>query len=196
MVGTARCVAVTAVLVAVAACSPDMPQSPPSSTVAVSLAPRVKDPLNIDKIIADPCASLTAQQRIELRLEPGEPFETDRPTGCSHRVDGQPARVYVAVKSPGGVSLDELYRTQKSSDAMKLWEPFEIDGYPAIRYNNKVLLADRSQCFVAVGVNDSRLINVQYVYFPDPVDQAVKEDLCARAEVITRAVLATARTTR
>lgn len=190
MIRAARYLAVTAVLLAVAACSPDTPQSPPSSTVAVSLAPRVTDPLNVDKIIADPCASLNAQQRAELRLDPGEPYGRDRPAECGYRVAGQSAQAHVAVLSPGGVSLDELYRNQQSRDMWKLWEPFEIDGYPAVRYNQ--IAEDRSQCWVALGVNDSRLINVLY---RDP-DGAAKEGACARSEAVVRAVLASARTAR
>lgn len=77
---------------------------------------------------------------------------------------------------------------------MKLWEPFEIGGYPAVRYNK--VREDRSRCLVAVGVNDSHLINVIYIHNPDPIDKTVKEDTCARAEAIARSVLATARTER
>lgn len=124
-------------------------------------APEVPEPLDIEGIVADPCAALTEAQLIRLDVvEPGRPGTMD----CSWSLTtGTYHGVIVSLDS----SLDEVY----ASGVNKYFQETTIAGYPAVYAS---VLDQRAQggCNLWVGVTDDVAVGVSTVFLdvdPCPV---------------------------
>lgn len=149
--------AVTAMLGACTSATMDpMPlQSTPTTTssravpTSVGPAPRVSQPLNVARFVADPCESLTTAQIPTLK-NVGKADGT-----CTWLIKKNDDSVVVTWLQNG---LTVFY-TQSSVESY--WQPTTVAGYPAV-FASAVDARDQGGCRINVGINDTTMFAVDY----------------------------------
>jgi hypothetical protein len=174
------------------------PQSTPPSTSRPSstsntnpaLPPPVKQPLDASRFMSDACQSLTEIQRQTLQLPD---VTSDSPSGnfCRFTTANFAILVELTLFSGGPSSLDLIYQ-EHSAGRWEYWAPTEIDGYPAVAYQDNPSTA-KHDCYLAVGISDSTFFNVRY-----GIAQAeLKEkNPCTEGKSVASAVISTIKAPR
>jgi Protein of unknown function (DUF3558) len=181
------CLAVTTVVAALtvlSGCGTNQQDATPSETrLSTDLAPRVDTPLDADAFVAEPCASLSDTQRTALALVSATSRDVADGVICEYRTKSDAEMSVFYSNRPSGLNF--VYRMNEGG-AWGLWEPTEVDGYPAVAYN----LPDHPDlCSVAVGLSDS-------LYFSANADADSAADRCSTAKSLAAAVLSTIKTGR
>jgi Protein of unknown function (DUF3558) len=177
-----RLTAIVAALALIAACGTNQQDTTPPSDTRPSTdtepAPAVDTPLDADAFVAEPCTSLSDTQRTALALDSGTPRDVADGVTCEYRTTSDAAMsVFYSDRSSG---LNFVYRMNEGG-AWGLWEPFEVDGYPAVAYT----VPDHDDlCSVAVGLSDS-------LYFSANADADAADDQCSTAKNLAAEVLTT-----
>jgi hypothetical protein len=137
-----------------------------STTSATSAAaptpdvPRVSDPLDASRYIADPCAVLTQAQLASHGVS-----RTGRPDTTSTSAEyagpkcswfGQEADIVLSViwQTTNKNGLADTYFLQEDYDSWDHFEATEVDGYPAV-FNNLSGDAEHGTCGLVTGVSDT-----------------------------------------
>ncbi|HEX3783338.1 MAG TPA: DUF3558 domain-containing protein [Pseudonocardiaceae bacterium] len=133
------------------ASDPPSSSSAGSSTTATSAAPKVTNPLNASKFVANPCSSLTASDLPRLQ-ESGAPPTVDNKgaPGCIWNAADASSSTSINWLTPDTNGLSNEY-AKRSEDAYFI--PTTIDGYPAV-YSDTVDLRTSGECTLNVAVND------------------------------------------
>ncbi|GGM59191.1 hypothetical protein GCM10012275_32990 [Longimycelium tulufanense] len=129
------------------------------SSAANPDVPRVPKPLDTSKFQQVPCSVLTPSQRQFLKIgkEPNR-FDSDLGPGCEWRDTSGPSKMSFSARLV--VKGDGLAGLYSRRDTYKIFEPLEVDGYPAA-----VVMAVRDQrsegvCVISVGVTDKLVFDV------------------------------------
>jgi hypothetical protein len=154
-------------------------------------SPPVRDPLQANKFVADPCTSLTTTQLTELALGNGEKnrgddaYESD--TGCGYTAPGPKTSLTVYVNYYPEITngLEHMYAGHSGAPSRN-WTPTTIDGYPAVV---RAPTHDQTRCHVEVGISDTTYFNITYYFWN--TDDWDGRDTCAAATSVAAAVLAT-----
>lgn len=179
-------------------CTDDPAPTLPSTTTTTTTAPPtprdsppVRNPLDVRKFVADPCTSLTPEQLTELSLgdrreSTGDDADQSE-DGCTY-LDLDPAtRLIVYVNYYPDVTDGLEYRyDQHQAGQWVVWNPTEVDGYPAVAFRSK---DDPTGCLVDVGLSDTDFFNIKYFYYAWVGYDG--RDTCAAATNVAAAVLAT-----
>ena len=150
--------------------TPTTTKPPPTTTGTSSIAssaPPVDHPLDASAFVANPCASLTEEQRRQFNITGTDPGTES----CFFAVNTTDSFI-VAFDSSG---LTSLYETH-AQNPLDNWQPAEIDGYPAIAASKD----STSTCRFSVGVSDSLHF---YVLMSN-------DGACADSKTVASAVLA------
>ncbi|MEC3978799.1 DUF3558 domain-containing protein [Amycolatopsis sp. H20-H5] len=134
------------------------PSAPASTALPSDGAPAVPKALDPAALEKDPCSAMTADQVASL----GKPQKSTEPEvadsggpKCSwdFATDG-PSSVTGAVftADPSRSGISGLY-SQHKVDGLTKFEPFSVDGYPGVVYDNSTN-ALPGQCAAAVGIRD------------------------------------------
>lgn len=185
---TRRAAGILVPLALLAACTTERtgtPTSPPTSPSGPSTdtldfgTPSVTEPLDGTAFLADPCSGLTPEQQAEFGVGGG----TERTVENGPKCDYSGAEAVSVLFSDKDTGLSYLYGLQESG-TWATWEPFELDGYPAVTY---VKNAGKT-CDVAVGLSDESYFSVAVPLVPgDDLDCARARDWAARVLETVRA---------
>lgn len=127
-------------------------------THAPELAPRVKDPIDADRFVSNPCLALTTEQARSLGATKagkprttGDTAETAGPGCVWHNRDAGDAfsASFITGNENG---LDDAYLGNKQGQ-FEYFEPTTVDGYPAV-FSDIADLRDTGNCVLSVGVSD------------------------------------------
>lgn len=122
--------------------------------------PRVSDPLDASRYIADPCAVLTQAQLTSYGVSrTGRPDTTSASaehSGPSCLWFGQEVDNAIAVTWQTGNKngLADTYSLQEDFATWEYFEATEVDGYPAV-FNNLAGDAEHGNCGLVVGISDT-----------------------------------------
>lgn len=141
------------------------PSSAPSPATSAgspggnSGAPHVPAPLNVDRINANPCDALSADQIDHLGMVgPGRPNRDSIGTMCQWTgASYQTNTMSISLTTANDLGLGNIYN-KKSDQAY--FEPTTIDGYPAV-YASQIDDRSTGDCVLAVGLTDQRMALVQ-----------------------------------
>lgn len=176
---TRRAAGILVPLALLAACTTERTGAPRTTAPSVTPsfgAPSVADPLDDAAFQADPCASLTPAQQAEFGMDGGN----ERTVGNGIKCDYSGAGFVSVLFSNKDTGLSYLYELNEE-DLWASWEPFRLDGYPAVTYVDP----GRESCDVAVGLSDTK-------YFMASVLAAPGDDeACAQAQEWAARVLET-----
>jgi hypothetical protein len=127
-------------------------------------APKVADPLDVDRIVDEPCAGLGTDQLSGLGFAgPGELNTVGKDDGCDWYMDD--SRMHSVTIRPLASDKDGLGDAYHRRDDYAYFEPTTIGGYPAA-YGSMMDLRDDGNCTLQVGVTDELAIEVT-TYFLD-----------------------------
>lgn len=150
-------------------------------------APRVENPLDASKQLADPCTSLSSGQLRALDMKttprPGDKdsFNTLGPY-CSWRDSANRENYTVGYIVPNKNGLADLYRAQEQGHRA-YWEPTTVDGYPAV-WEELTDLRDKGGCNISVGITDE-------LHFSVFVARAEPSTACEDVKKVAGAVVET-----
>ncbi|ALG09083.1 DUF3558 domain-containing protein [Kibdelosporangium phytohabitans] len=156
-----------------------MATPPPSPT---QLAPTIALPLDVKRYAENPCSMVQSGQPVTKDLLPGS---NDGASTCvwRARTPQQPLMTATVDLVSGG--LEGLYRKRTR---LPYFEPTEIQGYPAVRYDPERAVPDQGRCAISVGVEDDALLTVtttiadpKTLNFPVP---------CPDADLLANAIIA------
>lgn len=142
----------------------------PKDDVPKNGAPEVTDPLDVERVLVDPCEALGDDQLRGLGFGgPGE-FDTFRGEDqCKWRMaDSSLQIVTIRPAVSPKESLSDVYGKR---DRMAYFKPTTIGGYPAV-YASPIDQRDGGNCQLLVGVSDDQLITVAATFLqvePCPV---------------------------
>lgn len=122
-------------------------------------APRVPTPLKVDRISANPCDSLSADQIDQLGMVgPGRQTKAAGGPTCQWTGASYPSNTMnIGVITANDAGLGNVYG-KKSDQAY--FEPTTIDGYPAV-YASQVDDRSTGNCALWVGLTDQRMALVE-----------------------------------
>ncbi|MFD2417971.1 DUF3558 domain-containing protein [Amycolatopsis pigmentata] len=122
-------------------------------------APHVSAPLNVDRINANPCDALSADQIDRLGMVgPGRPSRDSIGTMCQWTSASYKTNTMsISLITANDLGLGNIYN-KKSEQAY--FEPTTIDGYPAV-YASQPDDRSTGDCVLAVGLTDQRMVLVQ-----------------------------------
>lgn len=128
----------------------------PTGTVSGDgVAPKVANPLDASKYLAEPCAAMSSTRLKSFSIsKPGRP-KSDNPAGpgCDWFTDDAPPRTFdVGFVTSNESGLSDIYRGGRQAFP-GYFEPTEVDGYPAVFADAVNSRADGS-CQVFVGISD------------------------------------------
>ncbi len=128
-----------------------------------------------------PCQLLTKDQarRLGIELSSAEPFEPGLIPGCSWRPLSPESGKTISVTIDTTVGLVNLYKGQLSTP-YKIFEPLQIDGYPAVRAEQ---VAQTRDCTVYVGLAENQAMWVRASSFEAGADN------CPRSREAISAIL-------
>jgi hypothetical protein len=122
---------------------------PPTS----QLAPDIPLPLDVSSYASAPCTLLRPDKPEARQL--GE-TSSDGPTCTWHSKTPQQPQMTVTVDLTSG-GLEGLYRKRSR---LPYFEPVDVAGYPAVRYDTVRSVPDQGQCTVGVGVSPTASLTV------------------------------------
>ncbi|UJW36380.1 DUF3558 domain-containing protein [Saccharothrix sp. AJ9571] len=150
----------------------------------VSAAPKVQQPLDVSKYLADPCSSLTATQQAEFNVSSSRINDHDFGVGCIWNVGSGRTNSGVSylINVPNG--LGNVY----GLNDVGWWdhgyfEPTEVDGYPAV-YAAMVDFRAKGDCKLLVAVSDQ-------MFFESSMVTPATNNACAGAKNVAEAILQT-----
>ncbi|OLT43050.1 hypothetical protein BJF85_02810 [Saccharomonospora sp. CUA-673] len=128
---------------------------------------------------------MSDQQLSELRLNPGEPDQLDDGEWvCQHRYSADEASTVTFVQLPTMTNgLADVYATRND---VAVFEPTEVDGYPAVVTGNQGDLRDQGVCSLQVGLSDNYVVTVMARLDPGNDDYPQG---CRVAEVVAGAMI-------
>jgi hypothetical protein len=150
-----RGLGLVACLVVLSACArPEaLTVSSPAENTTTKLAPDVPLSLDISSYASAPCTLLKADQTVAQDLGEG----TAQGATCTwHAKTPQQPEMTATVDTRSG-GLEGLYRKRSQ---LPYFEPSNIDGFPAVRYDTDRSVPDQGRCTVSVGVSDDSVITV------------------------------------
>jgi hypothetical protein len=159
------------------------PRTTPPTTVAppttsARSAPRVANPLDATKFVANPCTALTSAQLAGLGIQ--NPTTSSDTNGCTWlgQTGGGPSSIGWVPTNTNG--LADLY---VKKDQFDYWIPTTIAGYPAVFGDELGDLRSDGNCVLNVGVNDHQAF---FIGWDDPNRKTQGCDLAAQmaADVI------------
>ncbi|MBN6035378.1 DUF3558 domain-containing protein [Amycolatopsis sp. 195334CR] len=170
--------AIPAPLAAPGSAPPVLP-APPDSVV-----PKVKEPLDPAKFVADPCSSLTAARQAEFNVTSSRINEHDFGSSCIWNVGSGRTSLGVSYATKVPTGLGNIYALRDAGwwDG-GYFEPTEVDGYPGV-YVALVDYRASGDCKLVVGVNDS-------LFFESSVVTPPSNDSCLGAKNVAEAILQT-----
>lgn len=148
--------------------STDTTTTAPSATLPAYGAPKVDNPLDTAKYQQSPCSVLTAAQLQALNNH-GAPRASNFASGPSCQWDDSTsgASLTVSFYTARGVS-NGLSGAYSDKQAFQLFQPTQIDGYPAVDTNRQDP-GNQGQCETGVGVADDMQVGFSVdLYTTDP----------------------------
>ncbi|RZQ61754.1 DUF3558 domain-containing protein [Amycolatopsis suaedae] len=121
-------------------------------------APKVPNPLADTVLDRDPCTTIDPAGVQELLGESAKsaPLNDDVGKGCEWE-NSTSAKMNVQFVN-GDEGLSSVYERAKPSSGV--WNETQIGGFPAVAYRDKSLSDDWYGCNMAVGISDTKAINV------------------------------------
>ena len=117
------------------------------------LAPDIPLPLDVSSYASAPCTLLRPDKPEAQQL--GE-TSSDGPTCTWHSKTPQQPQMTVTVDLTSN-GLEGLYRKRSR---LPYFEPTDVAGYPAVRYDTVRSIPDQGQCTVSVGVSPTASLTV------------------------------------
>ncbi|MBP2325858.1 hypothetical protein JOF56_006243 [Kibdelosporangium banguiense] len=143
-----------ACLVVLSACGKpqtiSMSSPPPSPS---RLAPEIALPVEIAQYVQVPCTMLKPGQAVTKELSEG--FNDGPKCTWSAKTPQQPELTATVDLTSGG--LEGLYRKRSR---LPYFEPTDVQGYPAVRYDPERTVPDQGRCTVSVGLSETALLTV------------------------------------
>jgi hypothetical protein len=142
--------------------------------------PRVRDPLDASRYIADPCAILTPEKLASYGMnrtgKPDVPSTTTdfREPGCLWHGNAQSFNVAVNWLTSNKNGLADTYVLQES-ETWDYFEAIEVEEYPAV-FNYFSDDPQYGNCHVTVGISD-RLVYTVYIQGQGNIDAQTGCDL-------------------
>jgi hypothetical protein len=127
-----------------------MPSPPPSPA---RLAPEISFPLDLAPYAAMPCTLLKQGQPVLQDLDTGK--NTGSTCTWQAKTPQQPEMTATVELKSGG--LEAVYRERAR---LPYFDPTEIAGYPAVRWDTERSVPDQGRCTVSVGVNEDALLTI------------------------------------
>lgn len=152
-------------------------------------APRVAQPLDATKFLAQPCSALTAQQLSNLNLPAQGKADTDSPIAknsgpsCEWINSDTATSVGLSFTTGNKNGLADLYRANKEGKWTGYWEETTVSSYPGVFHGVTDARAQGS-CNLAVGVSESLTFLVD-------IGGRLKEQSCDFAKQVAAAVVDT-----
>lgn len=164
--------------------------SVPSSEPDTYGAPRVENPLDASRFLADPCSVLTAAQLAAFGVStPGRPdtegaIATTVGPLCTWTADTEiPSTIGVAWQSGNENGLSDIYRMR---DERGYFEEATVEGHPAV-FSSGLDNRDGGDCTIVVGLSDT------LTFTAGEIGQLDAVGACARAEQVAAAAVVTMR---
>ncbi|MGK3207686.1 DUF3558 domain-containing protein [Amycolatopsis sp. MEPSY49] len=193
----------SALLLAITACSTTNPGTPSPSTDTASTTtppesgsavpgpgvPKVPNPIDVTRFKQAPCDALKAAQVAEL-LGPGVSGKSDlqAPAGPSCAWDSprvSQAGVTVVFTNADQLGLTSVYAAQGKQ--YRFFQPLAaIDGFPVVAYGVNDERTTRGRCAVALGVSDTQAVDIHVAQSEGNIG---KKDPCDAAHDIASQVL-------
>ncbi len=157
-------------------------------------APKVKSPLDTTAYQKDPCKVLSSEQLKTAGLTgPGTSVSTPEPS-CLWKVPnasgntGGTLTITFLTNALPHEGIGSLYGSH-AYQAFKVFEPFDIQGYPAVVYDLRKDDRNKGQCKLAVGVTDEIAYEVKNSL--DAPSTPGYADSCSGAKKAAEAALTT-----
>lgn len=120
-------------------------------------APSVKDPLDPELLLSEPCDLLTSSQRDELDLTEDEFYVDDFGDNvCKWRTTDDDAPITISADESLDEGLDDVYDQHQEA---KYFEPVAVNGYPAV-FTANLGTPDDGNCQLFVGTTDQDVARV------------------------------------
>lgn len=148
-----------AVMVAGCADGPDTPADPRTKAESARVVPAVRNPLDANRFLSDPCALITEREAADLGVPFVEKDSLADRAACVWREDRddptplETLRVQI-LKDYGLAKISAECRT-----GCETWGVTEIDGYPALHANGP-LESRYGMCRLYVGIADTRTVMI------------------------------------
>jgi hypothetical protein len=152
-------------------------------------APRVAQPLDVTKFLAQPCAALTAQQLQNLNLPAQGKADTDSPIAknsgpsCDWINSDTATSLGLSFTTGNKNGLADLYRANDEGKWTGYWAETTVSGYPGVFHGVTDARAQGS-CNLAVGVSETLTFLVD-------IGGRMKEQSCDFAKQVAAAVAET-----
>lgn len=152
-------------------------------------APKVNNPLDASKFLAQPCSALSVSALRTLNLpaqgKPDTDSQVARTAGpsCLWQNSDTPSSVGVGFLSGNKNGLDDTYRGHKQGSFKGYFEPTDVDGYPAV-FNDAGDYRDTGTCNITVGISDT-------LAFRAAESGRLGRKSCDRAKEVAAAVIQT-----
>ncbi|UJW34412.1 DUF3558 domain-containing protein [Saccharothrix sp. AJ9571] len=147
-------------------------------------APPVPRPLDAEKYVNDPCASLTATQQAEFNVTSSRVNSDGRGSGCIWNVGDGSTSPGVSYLTSVDTGLSNLYALNDTGWWDRgYFEPTEVDGYPAV-YVDLTDLRAQGDCGLAVALSDR-------LFFDVSIRTTKDNDACLGAKNVAEAILQT-----
>ena len=149
--------------------------------------PKVADPLDATKFLADPCGSLTSAQTAQLKVGPGKRNDDAFGTGCTWLNPQTTASVTVHFMSKFREGLSGVYRSHDSGKYPVFRPVADVSGFPAVIVGNQDG-GSAGICSMFIGLSDdlATLLSVK-----QSVDKVETVDPCEVTEAVAPLVLQT-----
>lgn len=163
------------------------PTTGSSTQDETSGAPRVKDPLDTDRFLTEPCGVLGQPQLVDLSItQPGVPTTTGAVAenvgpSCTWQNSELANTIGVGFLTGNEKGLSDTYRGR---DEFEYFEPIMVEGYPAV-FAGDPDLRSSGTCVLVVGISDSLAIDATQQGDLDA------QGSCDRAEQVATAALET-----
>ncbi|MFI6026304.1 DUF3558 domain-containing protein [Amycolatopsis magusensis] len=165
------------------------PIAAPSATPVIPAppetgVPKVKQPLDVSKYLADPCSSLTATQQAEFNVSSSRINDHDFGVSCIWNVGSGRTSPGVSYLTDVPNGLGNIYAQHDAGWLGEgYFEPTEVDGYPAV-YAALVDFRAKGDCKLLVAVSDQ-------VFFESSMVTPATNDACLGAKNVAEAILQT-----
>jgi uncharacterized protein DUF3558 len=134
---------------------PGSSTSSPSTTSSLPFAgaPKVAEPLDVSRFVADPCLALSSSQVAQLKVGQGKKSQGNLGPVCDWRNVTAGSDVNVEFLSDSREGLSAVYRAHDEGK-FEMFEPApEVSGLPAV-YTAKEGEKSLGMCFVYIGLSD------------------------------------------
>jgi uncharacterized protein DUF3558 len=130
-----------------------------AATLPFSGAPKVANPLDVQKFEDDPCLALTPQQVQQVEVGPGKKTEEALGPECIWRKPEDVASINLYFLRDSKEGLSAFYRASDDGKYDK-FEPVEdVSGFPAVVVGNEGDDA-RGVCYMYIGLSDELAVQL------------------------------------